>query len=48
MLTEVLKVWKTPHGIPHMNSPKARTERDGAKNGMTEAGVDALLVNQLC
>jgi len=31
----MLKVtWKTPHEMPHMNSPKAKTPKEGEKNGM--------------
>jgi hypothetical protein len=31
---EASLTWKTPHGIPHMASPKAKTESEGAKTGM--------------
>jgi hypothetical protein len=26
--------WKTPHDTPHIASPNARTDKDGAKNGI--------------
>jgi hypothetical protein len=28
------RTWKTPQGIPHIASPKAKTFKDGAKNGI--------------